>query len=74
MSDTIQSTEPVAYTNAWGDDPRLYSEEFCPECGRLLPGNYTNCSPEGRQQAAQAQLVPLSAVPMSAGTRRKERS
>jgi hypothetical protein len=44
----------VKYTNVWGDDPNLYSEEFCPECGKLLPGHYNNCSPEGRALARAA--------------------
>lgn len=70
----IQSTELVAYTNTWGDDPRLYSEEFCPECGQIRPRHFTNCTPEGRKLASSAQDIPLSVVPMSAGTRRKDRT
>jgi hypothetical protein len=45
-------TQP--YRNAWGDDPNDYSEEFCRECARLLPGHYNNCSPEGRAAANAA--------------------
>lgn len=47
--------EPIRpYVNAWGDDPNLYSEEFCRECGNVLPSHYTNCTPEGRVRADAA--------------------
>jgi hypothetical protein len=70
VASRVQSTEP-AYTNVWGDDPRMYSAEFCPECGRLLPSHYNNCDPERSVLARRAQDVPLSAVPLATRTATK---